>query len=336
MLKFWMVEWIIAAIGTLAAYFFVWPSLKRRWPLLGRILLAAFAVLVFLTFSLFFYATKQHPDEVVANFVGRWICETMPFEWCPKTEDRPRQTSEVVDRGTPEQVPPSKQPPQGSSPVDPKAIELAYWQAIHNKDDITLFEEYLRRYPDGEFAELARARINELRKKEAQHETTAASPPSVSPESRAAIPTEGLAPDYLKSVHLSGGSVAVYPRCTNCAYVGFLYVATVSVHLENRSETTISLAVLAESLSIGSCNGNQYGTRGLVALEEGKPMEPESFTTIFPGTRVTVTSNLNEHCLQPLMEEASVDVSLVLLVREGGRILRLPVTAANVPLQVAR
>jgi len=44
--------------------------------------------------------------------------------------------------------------------VDPAAIELAYWETIKNSPDAEDFKSYLRRYPNGQFAELARRRAN--------------------------------------------------------------------------------------------------------------------------------------------------------------------------------
>jgi formylglycine-generating enzyme required for sulfatase activity len=45
----------------------------------------------------------------------------------------------------------------------PAAIELAFWQSIQNSGRAADFEEYLRRYPAGSFAGLARNRITALR-----------------------------------------------------------------------------------------------------------------------------------------------------------------------------
>jgi len=46
--------------------------------------------------------------------------------------------------------------------VDPKAIELSFWQSIQNSTDTNDFKEYLRKYPDGQFAGLARNRLERL------------------------------------------------------------------------------------------------------------------------------------------------------------------------------
>ena len=46
-----------------------------------------------------------------------------------------------------------------TSKLDPAAIELSYWESIKNSSDIQDFNAYLQKYPDGQFASLARNRI---------------------------------------------------------------------------------------------------------------------------------------------------------------------------------
>ncbi|MCP5083657.1 MAG: hypothetical protein GY948_18370 [Alphaproteobacteria bacterium] len=62
----------------------------------------------------------------------------------------------------------------GTNPVtlqfDSRALDLAFWTAIQDSKNISLFEEYLRRYPEGQFAFVAKVRMEELKaaKKEAK------------------------------------------------------------------------------------------------------------------------------------------------------------------------
>ena len=44
-----------------------------------------------------------------------------------------------------------------------KAMELAFWNSIQGSTNPAMFEEYLRKYPDGQFAGLARLKIEELK-----------------------------------------------------------------------------------------------------------------------------------------------------------------------------
>lgn len=48
------------------------------------------------------------------------------------------------------------------TPVDPLAVELSVWQAIKDSQNIEDFKAYLNKYPQGEFAALAKNKINSL------------------------------------------------------------------------------------------------------------------------------------------------------------------------------
>lgn len=48
-------------------------------------------------------------------------------------------------------------------PVDPAAIELSYWDTIKNSTNPEDFKSYLDKYPDGQFAALAKSRANSFR-----------------------------------------------------------------------------------------------------------------------------------------------------------------------------
>jgi len=50
--------------------------------------------------------------------------------------------------------------PGNIATVDPAAIELAYWDTIKNSNNPNDFKSYLDKYPDGQFAELAKMRSN--------------------------------------------------------------------------------------------------------------------------------------------------------------------------------
>ncbi|HVQ37466.1 MAG TPA: tetratricopeptide repeat protein, partial [Pyrinomonadaceae bacterium] len=47
--------------------------------------------------------------------------------------------------------------------VDPAAIELSYWETIKNSNSPDDFKSYLEKYPDGQFASLAKSRANFVR-----------------------------------------------------------------------------------------------------------------------------------------------------------------------------
>lgn len=67
-------------------------------------------------------------------------------------------------------VAPPTPPPAPAPTVSPEALDLALWQSVQGSRNAADFEEYLRRFPDGLFAGVARNRMAELR-------PTAAVPP---------------------------------------------------------------------------------------------------------------------------------------------------------------
>ena len=61
----------------------------------------------------------------------------------------------------------------------PLAIEIAYWQSIQSGKDASNFENYLRRYPTGQFTEIAVNRIKELTgSRQGETSPTIATPPA--------------------------------------------------------------------------------------------------------------------------------------------------------------
>jgi hypothetical protein len=73
------------------------------------------------------------------------------------------------------------------SGVDPKQIELAYWESIKNSSNVADFQDYLNKYPQGEFAGLATNRMKittpaqHVAQKAAPVATPAASAPPQNP-----------------------------------------------------------------------------------------------------------------------------------------------------------
>lgn len=47
--------------------------------------------------------------------------------------------------------------------VDPAAMELSFWETIKNSNNVEDFKSYLEKYPDGQFASLAKSRANFVR-----------------------------------------------------------------------------------------------------------------------------------------------------------------------------
>ncbi|HLL77829.1 MAG TPA: SUMF1/EgtB/PvdO family nonheme iron enzyme [Pyrinomonadaceae bacterium] len=77
--------------------------------------------------------------------------------------------------------------------VDPSVFELEFWNAIKDSSDPEEYKDYLRRYPNGNFAEIARRRAAGGR---GGNNTASAPPPAATPTpaSRAASPSARPAP----------------------------------------------------------------------------------------------------------------------------------------------
>ena len=87
---------------------------------------------------------------------------TAPFYFIPPTE-----TASV------------EQPVALPAPAgDTKAVELAYWNSIANSSNPAMFQSYLKRFPNGEFADLAAAKLEELKQAGAEPKSRAPEPPS--------------------------------------------------------------------------------------------------------------------------------------------------------------
>ena len=78
---------------------------------------------------------------------------------------------------------------------DTRALDLAFWTSIQNSNNIALFEEYLRQYPEGQFKVIANARIKTLSAHKA-----ATAPASTPDPARTAEPEK--APEPVKTARL--------------------------------------------------------------------------------------------------------------------------------------
>ena len=74
----------------------------------------------------------------------------------------------------------SSDPQPSSATSNPTAIELTYWDSIKNSADPEDFKSYLRKYPAGEFADLAKRRAQAA---EAKLKTSSTNTPENSPNS---------------------------------------------------------------------------------------------------------------------------------------------------------
>ncbi len=73
-----------------------------------------------------------------------------------------------VAKAEPAKPAPAKPAAPVTMQFDTRALDLAFWTAIQDSKNVSLFEEYLRRYPDGQFAVVAKVRRDELKAEKAQ------------------------------------------------------------------------------------------------------------------------------------------------------------------------
>jgi uncharacterized caspase-like protein len=72
-------------------------------------------------------------------------------------------------------------------PLDPAAVELSFWETIKGSADPEDFKAYLRQYPAGQFAALAKNRVNNLEAAARPAATAAASPEQTNPAAELAF-----------------------------------------------------------------------------------------------------------------------------------------------------
>ena len=74
----------------------------------------------------------------------------------------------TIDREAVAEAPEDSAPPQSSGirteppAAESTALELAMWETVSSSGDVEAFLHYLQRFPEGEFAEIARDRITAL------------------------------------------------------------------------------------------------------------------------------------------------------------------------------
>ncbi len=116
---------------------------------------------------------------------------------------------------------------QVAPPDDSRSEEVSFWRSIENSADVADFDAYLRSYPNGRYATLAKAVQQKLQGDAAEQQKLA-----TVQQGRDAKETElRLAADAAESIDLSGswspehvpGDVYIFPDGT-CTYKGFLVV----------------------------------------------------------------------------------------------------------------
>ncbi len=103
---------------------------------------------------------------------------------------------------------------QSSLTVDPKVLEMRYWESAEKSGNPYDYQSYLKKYPSGDFAELARNRIEQINAKKAQDNAKAerdrlAEQPKAPPERTATrtVDSGALEMRYWESAEKAGTAV---------------------------------------------------------------------------------------------------------------------------------
>ncbi len=88
--------------------------------------------------------------------------------------------------------------------------EVELWQSIKDSGQAALFEDYLRQYPDGRFASVAKARIAELKPPPAEANAARPSAPAA-PTPRGDLPSSASGPQWRRYNYSADGFSADFP-----------------------------------------------------------------------------------------------------------------------------
>ena len=143
----------------------------RRWFTGARIAAAlAFCLIVGSTEAVW----RLHP-----SWLERWLPDGRSKESQPvatATAPPPRISRATPTGPVPSPAKPANAPsPTPSANASGDAVELALWQSTAAQGSLSAFQEYLRQYPSGHFAEAAKAQIETLRR-DTQTDNTALAP----------------------------------------------------------------------------------------------------------------------------------------------------------------
>ncbi len=139
--------------------------------LLEFIVSGVFAIVFTLSSGLLFRSRFGHnvPLTVVTGVISLILAVVAVYQLAVvgldffgfRLEREPPTHAGQPDEAVPDDKPSMRQTPAVRAP-DPAAVELTYWNSISGSTSIRQFQLYLRRYPNGQFADLAQSRIDEL------------------------------------------------------------------------------------------------------------------------------------------------------------------------------
>ena len=106
---------------------------------------------------------------------------------------------------------PSAGAPSAASSDSQLEAEVELWKSIKDAGQASLFEDYLRQYPDGRFASVAKAKILELKPSTITSNPANQPPTSVAPVPRDAIPASAMGPQWKNYSYSADGFSADFP-----------------------------------------------------------------------------------------------------------------------------
>lgn len=117
-----------------------------------------------------------------ADLIG-WEGDRTDPRWVEFVADVKRVLPQVAGQSaqaaaSPVPEPPMAPPPTSAAPLPDMTMELTFWTSIKDQRDAADFEAYLRRYPDGHYADLARNRLAAMKQAEARAAVLAQPPPA--------------------------------------------------------------------------------------------------------------------------------------------------------------
>jgi len=163
----------------------------------------------------------------VSILVAIAVVAVLVWTYLPNSPTNPQVATAPVTQAQPAPAPQSAPAPQPQPPPQPKIDpEVVLWESISSSNNAADFEEYLRKYPNGQFVGLARNRLAEL------HAPPAATPRPSREVSAAEAVRAGrdafLQKDYAKSFHWYQ-QAADQGDATAQFWLGYLYAAGIGV-----------------------------------------------------------------------------------------------------------
>ena len=183
--------------------------------------------------------------------------------------------------------PTPESPAANPGAVDP-ALDLAFWQAIVDSDDASLFEAYLARFPSGTFAPIAAARLAALTQPAAPSVTPPPQPATaaLSPQAQFDAAQDIMGAAYQQDVaYWNAAAARAIPLYQAAADGGW---APAFVELGNLAENGIGMAPSLERardyfLAAGHADYLEGYYRALMVLDQANdgPNYVETFLTLY-------------------------------------------------------